>query len=49
MDFGWHTQWCWETKRHLKLSAKNMQSNTWQFKSQVFAQYTGHLILVQKS
>ena len=36
MDFGWHTQWCWETKCHLKSSAKNMQSNKWPFKSQVY-------------
>ena len=32
----WLTHWLWETKCHLKSSAKNMQSNRWPFKSQVF-------------
>jgi hypothetical protein len=39
---------CEETICPLQSSAKNMQSNGQPFKSCVFAEYTGHLILVPK-
>jgi hypothetical protein len=54
----WLTHWLWETKCHLKSSAKNMQSNRWPFKSQVFhtvhwalkfwskSSYTSHMRLL---